>query len=106
MIPWSNVEHRLLVKGGSANPKLGFRPTPLLCAVGAKQHHWVVALLYQAKRQFSLEAKKRIESCHDPNDAAAKNRLQQQLARAAQRKLQDWLDTAVGEGNPPAALSR
>ena len=84
----------------------GARFTPLLYAVEVKQHSWAVALIRQAKQQFQLDAEKQFDVTYAPHDVTAKRKLEQQIARAAQHKMQGWLDTACGAGNPPAALVR
>ena len=106
LVPYSRVEHRFLAKAASTTAKTGARFTPLLYAIEVKQHVWVVALIHQAKKQFKRESEKQFESTHAASNASATQRLQQQIARAAQRKMQDWLDTTCGAGNPPAALAR
>ena len=106
LIPWSRVDHRFLAKAANTPATAGARFTPLLYAVEVKQHSWAVALIRQAKQQFKLDAEKQFDITYGPHDVTAKRRLEQQIARTAQRKMQGWLDTACGAGNPPAALVR
>lgn len=100
------MDYRFLTKAASTPAMAGARFTPLLYAVEVKQHPWAVALIRQAKQQFKLDAEKQFDVTYAPRDVTAKRNLEQQIARAAQCKMQGWLDTACGAGNPPAALVR
>ena len=68
-------------------------------AVQVKQYPWVLALIKKAKLGYRDDAQRQLI-------ASVKQRGDQQIAKAVQHKLQQWLDTAHGSDSALPALVR